>query len=155
KYFATKSSLYAQTAVELDDAAVQVIVLEDEGGRVRDLGRLAEALQRDPGRDLREYLRLHRRDHLGLDEAGRDRVHADAVLAELLRPDDGQRGDAGFRGGVVALPEVAVPRDARDVDDAAAVAERDHPRGRLAAAEEYAGQVDVDDRLPLLERELV
>src|SRR5690606_40574478 len=85
KYFATKSSLYAQTAVELDDAAVQVIVLEDEGGRVRDLGRLAEALQRDPGRDLREYLRLHRRDHLGLDEAGRDRVHADAVLAELLR----------------------------------------------------------------------
>jgi hypothetical protein len=47
-----------------------------------------------------------------------------------------------------------VPRDARDVDDHAPVAEPDHAFGRLAGAEEHPRQVHVDHGLPLVERHL-
>src|SRR6266702_7259907 len=44
--------------------------------------------------------------------------------------------------------------DARDVDDDTGVLEWDHSFRRLACAEKHAGEVDVDNRLPLRERHL-
>src|ERR1039457_4243633 len=48
----------------------------------------------------------NRRDHPS-DRVGHDRVHGDVVLCALHRPGAGERGDAGLRGRVIGLPEVA------------------------------------------------
>src|SRR5699024_5859905 len=65
-----------------------------------------------------------RRGHVGLDEAGRDRVHGDALAGVGVGVGVHQPDDAGLGGAVVGLAPVAGDaRDGRDVDDAAAVAE--------------------------------
>src|SRR6478752_8820659 len=64
------------------------------------------------------------RRHLGLDEAGGDRVDGDATIGDLTRQGGDEPDDAGLARAVVRLAPVA--RDARDRGDAhdtAAVAE--------------------------------
>ena len=72
---------------------------------------------------------------------GRDRVHGDAVPAELERPHERHAHDPGLGRAVVGLAEVAAqPGRRRDVDDAA-VALLLHHRRRVARAVERALQV--------------
>src|SRR5690606_37811272 len=111
------SRSYPEPAVELENPAIQIVVLEHEGRRGGDLRGLAEPLRRDRGGELREDLGLHAGHHLGLDEPRRDRVRTDAVPRELLRPDDREGRDARLGRGVVALTEIAFARYARDVQN--------------------------------------
>src|SRR5690606_23698861 len=64
-------------------------------------------------------------------------------------PDRYQGGHASLGGGVIALAHVAGAGDRRDVDDCALIAVFDHAGGGFTATQEHAGEVDVDDGLPL------
>src|SRR5690606_39567153 len=88
----------------------------------------------------------------GSDAARCDTAYADAVPGPFRRPDHGHGGDAGLGGGVVGLPHVAGPGDRGNVDDQALALQLDHLGGDLAGAQEDPGQVDVDHRLPLIQR---
>ena len=97
---------------------------------------------------LREAEALHQ---VRLDAAGRDRVHPDPPLDVLVGHRLGQHHHAALRGavrGAVRLPDQTC--GGSDVDDVAAVLEQVGQGG--LAHEERAGEVDVDDALPLLER---
>ena len=98
------------------------------------------------GRRFRARLLEQRRGHAGRARR-RDRVHRDAVLAELDRPHEGHAHDPGLGGAVVGLAEVAAqPGRRRDVDDAA-VALLLHHRRRVAGAVERALEVHADHRV--------
>src|SRR6185369_6054728 len=87
-------------------------------------------------------------------EAWGYRADPNPVTGQFERPDHGHRGDARLGRGVVGLTHVAEARDAGDVHDHPAAAELDHAFRSLATAQEYAGQVHIDDGLPLLEAHL-
>src|SRR5450759_3680540 len=93
----------------------------------------------------RDDLLGHRLDDVRRDEARRDRVHADAELPELAGPGLREGDDAGLRGRVVRLAEVAVEADdGRRVQDDAALLP-DHMRGYGAGAEEGSLEVHGKD----------
>src|SRR5579884_1804043 len=128
----------------------------EEGDGGCDVGRLAapwDALQH-----LDELERLGVRagqDTLRGGQAGSDRVHRHALLAELPGERAREGEDATLRGDVVR--EVGRPGedDVRgDVDDAA-VACLPHRLGRVPAGEEDAVEVDRHDPAPLGEVDLV
>ncbi len=87
---------------------------------------------------------------------GRDRVDRDAVGAQLEGELAGERDDAALGGGVGARARPAEPAagDRGQVDDLAAPLPLHH-RDHRVGEEERPGQVEVDQLLPLLERELV
>ncbi len=84
---------------------------------LRYLVRRAGPLQRNGAQGFLENLRAHRGNDVRRDEPGRDGRRADVEPRELLGPHDGHRRDTGFRGGVVGLPRITMPREAGDVDD--------------------------------------
>ena len=89
-------------------------------------------------------------DHLGVDVAGADHVHGDALLGVLLRQRLGEADQAGLGGGVVHLPHLPLLAvDRGDVDDAAIVPLA-HALDGQAAEVEGGGEVDADDVVPLL-----
>ncbi len=71
------------------------------------------------------------------------------MAGQLLRPGHGHARHPGLGGGVVGLPHVAGPGDAGNIDNDPLAAQLHHALGGLPPAEEHAGQVHVDDRLPL------
>ena len=89
-------------------------------------------------------------------EAGRDVVDGDAPRPELVRelPRQSDLRRLRRRVRLNAGEADAEPRAARDVDDAAA-ARRLHPRRDGLRAVERAGDVDVEDVLPLVRRDLL
>ena len=92
------------------------------------------------------------RRHVGGDVARRDHVGADAAPGELFGEALGEPDQPCLRGRVVRLPGVARhAHDGRERDDAAAALLHHRTVGRLADVE-GAGQVGVDDRLPVLGR---
>src|SRR5690606_30388587 len=74
---------------------------------------------------------------------------ADTVACQFLGPHHSVGRYAGLGRGVVGLAHVAGAGDRGNVDDRASVLQFDHLRRHFAGAEEHAGQVDVDHRLPL------
>ncbi|CAI8860891.1 hypothetical protein EMIT048CA2_250084 [Pseudomonas chlororaphis] len=138
-----------QAAVQLEDPAGIIVVLEDIGRRVSDFFRLAHALERDAGGHFLQGFGFHAQGHFGFDEARCDAGHANAVARQLLGPGHGRCGDPGLGGGVVGLAYIAGTGDRGNIDDRAAGFQLDHLRRDFAGAEEYAGEVDVDHRLPL------
>ena len=87
--------------------------------------------------------------HVGQHVAGADRVRLNAVCGPFGGHGPGQHLDAALRDRVGrdgGAGELA--RQRADVDDLAAAA-RDHPLRRLAADDEGAGEIRVDDLLPL------
>ena len=86
--------------------------------------------------------------HLGLDEAGGDRVGGDAELAQLDGEGLGEALQAGLGRRVVGLAAVAQRRGAGEVDDPAPLG-LDHVLLRGAGHEEGAAQVHVHDRVPV------
>src|SRR6185295_11892706 len=88
----------------------------------------------------------------GLDHAGRDRVHPDAVRGELGRDRPAQVGHRRLRGGIGVRPRAAAdPRDRRGVDDAAAAALRLQARGAVLDPEEHAPHQHREGEVPLLD----
>ena len=114
-----------------------------------DLFRFAHALERNPGGHFLQCFRFHAQGHFGFDETRCNAGHTNAVARQFLGPGHGRRRNAGLGGGVVGLTDVAGAGNRRDIDDRAAVLQLDHFRRDFTGAQEHAGQVDVDDRLPL------
>ena len=83
-------------------------------------------------------------------QSGRNARDADIEVRELLRPSHRHGADAGFRGGVVRLPDIAFTRNARNVDDHALPPAIDHVRDGFARAEKDAAQVDGDDLVEII-----
>ncbi len=85
---------------------------------------LAQACGRNLWKNLAvEHFFGDRRDHLGADVAGGDRVHGHTLLGRLERQRLGEAVHAGLGGGVVGLAEGALGAvHRRDVDDAAPAA---------------------------------
>ena len=109
----------------------------------------AEPVHRDL---VRDDLLGAGREHRGVDLAGRDRVDAHAVRAEVGRHLARQRGERGLRGGIGGARERmhARARDRGDVDDRALGARelldqaaRQHDRRKEVDAEHLAPDVDV------------
>src|SRR5690606_37900972 len=106
----------------------------------------------DAGKNLVLDFVWNGRNHRRVDEAGGHGVHRDAVANEFPGQRLGEADDGRFCRGVVGLAEVAgMAYDAGDVDDAA-VAPLDHVVDERLGRVEDAVQVDVDDRVPLLQR---
>src|SRR5580698_1001510 len=122
----------------------------EEGDAAGDLIGHAEPSDRDAGDDLLQDVLRHRRNHLGVDIAGRDGVDRDALLGVFLRQRLGEADHAGLGGRIVGLANLALLAvDRRDVDDAAEVALA-HALDDVAGHVEDRGEVDADDLAPLL-----
>src|SRR5262249_27522927 len=94
-------------------------------------------------------------DHVGVDVAGRDAIHGDALARALLRQRFREADHAGFRRGIVHLAGLAfLTVDRADVDDAAP-APRAHALDHLARHVETRIHVDADHVVPLLVAHLV
>src|SRR5512138_678794 len=116
-------------------------------GDVLDLGELLE--ERLVERLLPELGGEGER-HLGEHHARRDGVHGDALRPELAGRGLREADEARLRGGVVRLAELAAQAVDRDDVHDASVARGDHPRRDRPQDVERAGEVHVDDRVPLL-----
>ena len=128
----------------VDPVTKPAILGDQEGDAARDLVGLAEPADRDLGDDLLQHVGRHRRDHVGVDIARRDRVDGDAELRAFLRQRLGEAVDARFGGGVVdlaVLPGLAVDR--ADVDDPAPAALA-HAGERRLGHVEAAAEIGVD-----------
>ena len=113
--------------------------------------------ERDALDDLRPHLvgELAAGD-VGLDQAGRHAVDADAVRPEFARHRLGEAEHAGLGGGVMRAAEdaaAALGGDRGHAGDRALLA-RPHMRDEGLAQVEHAAQVHVDDALPVLGRDL-
>lgn len=92
--------------------------------------------------------------HVGPDHAGMDGVAADVPLAQLRAQGFGHQANAAFGGGIGrAIGQADQAGDRRPVHDRAAAAS-DHCGRRASAAQEHAGQVDIDLAVPVGERQL-
>ena len=90
----------------------------------------------------------------GADRARDQLVDRDAVVAQLRREHAHQRGHARFRGRVGAeAARVGAARARAQHDDRAAARGAECGDGGLGG-DPHSGEVDVDDRVPLLEREV-
>ena len=92
--------------------------------------------------------------HVGLDVARCDRVDAHTAAGELVRECLGQLGDAALRRRVRREVEAAREREHRREQDDRAAALVDHLPRRGLREHEDGGEVEVDDPLPLLQRQL-
>src|SRR5262249_12208723 len=94
---------------------------------------------------------------LGLDGTRRDAVHPDALAAPRGAELTGERDDARLGGAVVRHHRGAIDAgDRREIhDDAAARLLFHHLAPGPFAAEERAGQVDADDRVPAVGRDVL
>ncbi len=99
-----------------------------------------------------------RHQHRRVEDAGRDRVGANAELRKLARRRHGERGDASFGGRVGGLADLALEgrdRGGRHDDAALAVGERGkalHVGGDEPHHVEGADQVDLDHPLEIGQR---
>src|SRR3954470_21938660 len=128
-----------------DEAAV---LGAEEGDSAGDLVGAAQTADRDSRDDFLEHLGRDRRDHLGVDIAGRDRVDGDSGAGALLGERLGEAVDARFGGGVIDLAILAgLAVDRADVDDPAVFALA-HPVPDRLGHVEAAAQIYVDDLVP-------
>src|SRR5262249_33054984 len=92
----------------------------------------------------------HALQHVSGDVAGRHRVYADPILAELARPDPGHTDDSRLAGHVIRLPEIAVQADHAGSVEYDSAASGNHVRHNGSRAVEYALEIDRDHRVELL-----
>src|SRR5690606_20723669 len=109
---------HAERAVEADDLAVEVRVVDD-GAHERGvlLGLAQPRRVRDGGRERLARLLGQAGEHRRVEGAGRDRDHADARLRKVARGRQRHRRDTALRRGVGDLADLPVERrNARGVD---------------------------------------
>src|SRR5437773_4009478 len=143
---------HVHSAIDADVGAGDVtgLVRCEEGHYRGDFLRPGEAPHRNRGDDLLADLGADRLHHVGLDIAGRHRVHRHAFAHHFLRERLGETGHAGLGRRIVGLAELALDRvHRRDVDDAAPAA-LDHAVDHLARDIEDAVEVGVDHLHPVL-----
>src|SRR5208337_1785883 len=118
--YAAKGLSEAQAAVDFNNAAVKIVVLQDEERRLADLLRPSQSPQGDGGDDFFADLLAHPCDQPRLAIARRDAADADAGARQFLCPGHRHGGDPGLRCGVIRLSDIAGGGDAGEVDDDAA-----------------------------------
>src|SRR5581483_4392449 len=140
--------LDAARDVELDAGDVPGEVGAEECDRVRDVLRLAGALEDRPVRDPLVHRRVRHVKRLGADDPGNDRVGGDPVAAALHRKRLRQSEKPGLRRRVRRLAEAAErARDGGHVDDAPEAALL-HVRPDRLRTVEGTTQVDAEVALP-------
>src|SRR5437016_8013135 len=144
--------LHPDRAVEPNRPPVEDLVLEDVQGEGGVLVGPAEALgERHLLGERYTHGVRERAEQRRLEDARRDRHHADAELGEIARDRQRHAHDAALRCGVGGLPDLAIEcGDRRRVDDHAALAGRarrlfSHLAGDEADTVERPDQVDLDD----------
>jgi 3-oxoacyl-[acyl-carrier-protein] synthase III len=129
---------HAQAGVEPDRLAVQVAVpdnLQHQRGKLRCLTEPPRRCHRLGQRVLGS--RWDQAQHRGIEQAGGDRHHPDAVRREIPRGRKGKADHASLRGRIGRLPDLALERgDRRRVDDDPALA----GASRLVRGHRYRGQ---------------
>src|ERR1700733_445249 len=137
------------------------VIAQQEPRHPGDVDRLPDALDQRPPHEVLHDLRgtgyLSR--EAGLHGPRVDAVHPDVVRRELERDALGEHLDAALRGAVVHLAVFTAGRDdlalhGAEVDDRPAVLLTDHFLGERLSAEKLALQVDIDNAVPLLLRQL-
>ena len=126
----------------------------DDG--VADLARVDRRLDGDPAVGLRNAQR-HLARHIGERIADVDLAAGDVVLSRIERDRFGEAGDGVFGGGIGRrIWSRRMGGDRAVVDDAPALRRLafHHGNGALRA-KEGAGQIDVDNRFPLLVGEIL
>ncbi len=115
-----------------------------------DVLRGSQPAQRNLRLQVFHSLLVHRRQHVGLDEARRHRIDPHAERRDLLRQRLGEADDAGLRGRVIRLRGGTVDAgERRHVDDRAGplLDELKHQRLRRI---EQAAEIGRDHLIPLL-----
>ena len=125
-------------------------VQSKETGHTGNLLGLSESLEGDAIGHLLQVILAKLGRHIRLNETGAKAVDGNATCGKLLGIAHGQSDDTALGGGVVGLARVAdLSDDAGNVDDATGALLGGKLEEGLGAVED-AGEVDVDDRLPLL-----
>ena len=119
-----------------------------------DLGRFAHAVQGIILVIISRASGFHGGRHFGFTNPG-DGHAANAVARQFLGPGDSHCGNAGFSCWIIALADVTCAWNTRNVDDAALTLGVDHGARCFTTTQEYAGQVDIDNRLPFSHRHLL
>ena len=121
---------------------------------IQDCLGLADAPLRGQLLDARAVHRIGQRlgDHRRVGGAGRQRVHADALVRQHPRGVLAQRDDAALARGVGRRARQAAAAQARDAGHRADAPARPHVARRLAQAQEGAQAVDVVDATKLRNR---
>ena len=118
---------HAHRAVEADDLAVEIAVVDAMHHQRGEFARLAQALgERHRGAERILRLLRQRAQHRRAENARRDRQHADAEWREFARRRQRQRGDAALGrriGGLADLAFEGGDRSGRDDHAALAVGE--------------------------------
>src|ERR1700678_2983782 len=145
-------------AVETDDLAVEVLVVDDGGGQAGVvLGRAQAVGVRDRGGQAVADVGAQAGQHRGVHRAGGDRVDPDPPAGQVAGGDDGEAADAGLGGGVGGLADLALERgDRGGQHDRAALAVGQvvaaHPGGGQPQDVVGAGQVDPEHLVEGVER---
>src|SRR2546425_6739221 len=150
--------LHPDRAVEPDRLAVQHRVLDDVQGQRRKFRGTAETRREGYLLAERGADRIGQgREKRGVENAGRDRHHADPELGEVARNRERHAHNAALRGRVGSLADLAVEgRDRRGIDDDPALTLGPwgvlrHERGAESDAVEGADEVHLDDAGELFE----
>jgi len=136
--FRLSAGQHAQACVEPDGLAVQVAIPDNLQHQRGELRCLAEPAR--PGHRLGQRVlgsRGHQAQHGGIEQAGGDRHHPDAVRREIPRGSEGKADHTRLRRRVGRLPDLALERgDRRRVDDDPTLA----GAGRLVPGHRHRGQ---------------
>jgi 3-oxoacyl-[acyl-carrier-protein] synthase III len=136
--FRLSAGQHAQACVEPDGLAVQVAIPDNLQHQRCELRRLAEPAR--PGHPLGQRVlgsRGHQAQHRGIEQAGGDRHHPDAVRREIPCGSEGKANHTRLRGRIGRLPDLALERgDRRRVDDDPTLA----GAGRLVPGHRHRGQ---------------
>ncbi len=125
-------------------------VQSKETGHTGNLLGLSKSLEGDARGHLLQVILAELGRHIRFNETGAKAVDGNATSGKLLGIAHGQADDTALGGGVVGLAGVAdLSNDAGNVDDATGALLGGKLEEGLGAVED-AGEVDVDDRLPLL-----
>ena len=125
-------------------------VQSKETGHTGNLLGLSKSLEGDARGHLLQVILTKLGRHIRLNETGAKAVDGNATSGKLLGIAHGQADDTALGGGVVGLAGVAdLSDDAGNVNDATGALLGGKLEEGLGAVED-AGEVDVDDRLPLL-----
>src|SRR5580693_5735734 len=157
------SSGHQPAPVDVDHGAGHEtgVIAQQEPRDPGNVDRLADALDQRPAHEVLHDLRrtgdLSR--EIGLDGPRVDAVHPDVVRRQLERDALGEHLHAALRGAVMHLAVFTAGRDdlafdGAEVDDRPAVQLTDHFLGERLSAEKLALQVDIDNAVPLLLRQL-
>src|SRR6201995_2558173 len=145
---------YANRQPAVDDELAAGGVRRLVRGQVDDAGRHLAGIGAATHRDLQEVLG-DAGCHLSPNQPGADRVPPDGVWRHLQRRGLGQAAHPEFRGDVAVEPRAAAQAlDRRDIDDRT-TAGRGHRLDGGLHAQKRPGEVDVDDLLPVGQREVL